>query len=72
MTILSFMRFLRWAVLISITLYFGLGSLYYYGYKQGQASVKIDRTVCMAEIVKYSKCDKTSNYPKLSNYKDKR
>jgi hypothetical protein len=61
-----------WSVLLCAILYFGLGALYYYGYKQGQASVKIDRTVCMAEIVKYSKCEPNLNkkvYPQKANYK---
>ena len=44
-----------WAILISITLYFGLSALFWVGYEKGKQSVTCDRAACMQWIIKYSK-----------------
>jgi hypothetical protein len=71
MFMLAWVELLILAIFIVAVAYFGGRALYYKGYNTGVESVKCELHQCMSHVIRYSKCDKTSNYPKLSNYRGK-
>jgi hypothetical protein len=50
----NMVKAILWGILICGTLYFSYGIAYFIGYDRGMKSVKIDKAVCMSEIIKYS------------------